>query len=285
MNFDLFRPNSGRGCSCCPSNASTVRVGKTITGPPGSDAFVSNSGSPCHAVLDFTIPQGDPGDTGPAGPAGASGPAGPPGPKGAAGPAGAAATIQIGTVTTGAPGSNASVTNSGTKQNAIFNFTIPRGEPGDTGPAGPPGSCPAPLEVLSAFSTPPQIAALNASLIFDRNTTAYGTAITHSNNSDSITIKQTGVYYAAFNGSFLPVSCTNFPSPLLVYMTLNGAAVNGSAVRHTFHTTTENVTLSFSQTFTVTAVPSVIRIQTNYSSVAYSDISLTIFKMGDVPAV
>lgn len=40
------------------------------------------------------------------------------------------ATITIGTTTTTAPGTNASVTNVGTKTNAILNFSIPRGEPG-----------------------------------------------------------------------------------------------------------------------------------------------------------
>ncbi|MGY3615931.1 pyocin knob domain-containing protein [Bradyrhizobium sp. USDA 10063] len=43
---------------------------------------------------------------------------------------GAAATVSVGTVTTGAPGSSASVTNSGTSSAAVFDFTIPRGNTG-----------------------------------------------------------------------------------------------------------------------------------------------------------
>ena len=58
----------------------------------------------------------------------------------ASGVAGAAATIQIGTVATGATGSNASVTNSGTASNAILNFVIPRGDKGDKGDKGDTGS-------------------------------------------------------------------------------------------------------------------------------------------------
>lgn len=46
---------------------------------------------------------------------------------------GAAATITLGTVTTGAAGSSASVTNTGLPGAAIFNFTIPRGDIGDSG--------------------------------------------------------------------------------------------------------------------------------------------------------
>lgn len=62
---------------------------------------------------------------------------------GPAGPAGTAATLDVGTTTTGSPGTNASVVNSGTTSAAIFDFTIPRGakgDTGDTGPAGPAGA-------------------------------------------------------------------------------------------------------------------------------------------------
>jgi hypothetical protein len=44
------------------------------------------------------------------------------------GPQGTAATITVGTTTTGAAGTNALVTNSGNLNDAIFNFTIPRGK-------------------------------------------------------------------------------------------------------------------------------------------------------------
>lgn len=43
---------------------------------------------------------------------------------------GTSATIAVGTVTTGAAGTNASVTNVGTDSAAIFDFTIPRGNDG-----------------------------------------------------------------------------------------------------------------------------------------------------------
>ena len=42
-----------------------------------------------------------------------------------------AATVEVGTVTTGAPGTEASVTNSGTKNAAVLDFTIPRGDPAE----------------------------------------------------------------------------------------------------------------------------------------------------------
>ena len=131
--------------------AATITVGATTTGPAGSNASVVNSGTSSAAILDFTIPQGakgdkgDKGDTGEQGPQGDQGPQGSQGPKGdtgatgPTGPAGSAATITVGTTTTGNPGTNASVTNSGTSSAAVFNFTIPRGNTGATGPQGPDG--------------------------------------------------------------------------------------------------------------------------------------------------
>lgn len=52
------------------------------------------------------------------------------------GDAGNDATVQLGVVQTGAPGSQVVVTNSGNPQNAIFNFSIPRGDTGATGDKG-----------------------------------------------------------------------------------------------------------------------------------------------------
>lgn len=69
-----------------------------------------------------------------------AGPQGPQGEPGVPGAAGANASVTVGSTTTGDPGSSAAVTNSGTAQNAVFNFTIPRGEKGDTGAQGPQGA-------------------------------------------------------------------------------------------------------------------------------------------------
>lgn len=48
--------------------------------------------------------------------------------------------MAVGATVTGAPGSFASVTNSGSSSAATFGFTIPRGDTGATGPTGPTGS-------------------------------------------------------------------------------------------------------------------------------------------------
>ena len=64
---------------------------------------------------------------------------GPQGPQGEQGTPGIAASINVGTVTTGSPGTDAIITNVGTTSAAILNFTIPRGDKGDKGDKGETG--------------------------------------------------------------------------------------------------------------------------------------------------
>ena len=113
--------------------AATIAVGTTSTGGAGTAAQVTNSGTSSEAVFDFIIPRGDKGDDGQPGVDGAPGTDGAPGEKG---DDGLAATLNVGTTTTGAPGSDAEVINTGTPSAAVFNFTIPRGDKGDKGDAG-----------------------------------------------------------------------------------------------------------------------------------------------------
>lgn len=125
--------------------SSTITLGSVLTGDADSSVSIVNSGTPTAAVFNFTIPRGATGPAGPTGPQGLKGDTGDTGPQGstgltgatgatgAAGAAGSAATISIGTVTTGAAGSSAVVTNAGTTSAAVLNFTIPRGADGSGG--------------------------------------------------------------------------------------------------------------------------------------------------------
>jgi hypothetical protein len=101
--------------------AATINVGTVTTGEPGSLVIVNNSGTSSVAVFDFTIPRGDVGAEGPKG------------------DTGDAATIDVGTVTTGAAGSDVVITNAGSIHDAILNFTIPRGDKGEKGDKGDTG--------------------------------------------------------------------------------------------------------------------------------------------------
>ena len=128
LNFTIPRGDKGdkgdTGATGTPGAAATISVGTTTTGQPGTNASVTNVGTSSAAVLNFTIPKGAKGDTGATGAPGATG------------SPGAAATVSVGTTTTGQPGTNASVTNSGTQSAAVLNFTIPKGDKGDNGNPG-----------------------------------------------------------------------------------------------------------------------------------------------------
>lgn len=105
----------------------TITIGPTITGPPGSDADVENIGTPLNPVLVFTIPEGEQGEPGEPGPPGEDGT------DGTDGTDGIAATITVGTVTTGAPGSLVTFVNVGTPTAAVINVSIPQGATGAPG--------------------------------------------------------------------------------------------------------------------------------------------------------
>lgn len=64
---------------------------------------------------------------------------------------GDAATIEIGTVTATEPGGAPAVTNSGTSQDAVFNFVLPRGQQGPKGDQGAPGKEQIVFAAASAF--------------------------------------------------------------------------------------------------------------------------------------
>lgn len=109
-------------------DSATISIGTTFTGLPGTAALVTNSGTSTNAVLNFTIPRGE---TGATGATGAQGPQG---------PIGLTPNFAIGSVFTGTAGSNAQVTLSGTTQNPILNFSIPRGTNGTNGTNGTDGT-------------------------------------------------------------------------------------------------------------------------------------------------
>lgn len=129
FNFGIPKGDKGdkgdtgaTGATGSPGEAATISVGTTSTGLPGTNASVTNTGTSSAAVLDFTIPRGEKGD------------------KGDTGSTGSAATVEVGATSTGAAGTNASVTNTGTSSAAVLNFTIPRGDKGDKGDTGSAGA-------------------------------------------------------------------------------------------------------------------------------------------------
>ena len=156
----------------------TIAVGTTTTGEAGTNAEVTMSKSGTTYTFNFVIPKGAKGDTGAAGAKGDKGEKGDPftyadftseqlaalkgakgdkgdkgdtgadgvagakgdkGDRGEKGADGVTPTFTIGTITTGAAGSTATVTITGTAPNYVLNFTIPKGDKGDAGEAGSGG--------------------------------------------------------------------------------------------------------------------------------------------------
>jgi len=103
-------------CETATANANKV-ANMTVSAEAATgstpDAVLSETGSPAHKHITFKLVKGDMGDTG------------------------AVPNISVGTVTTGAAGTNVSVTRrSGSPDTApVFDFTIPKGDKGDTGDA------------------------------------------------------------------------------------------------------------------------------------------------------
>lgn len=127
--------------------------------------------------------QGVKGDKGDKGDTGAQGLKGDKGDTGATGAPGAAATIRIGNVYTGTPGTNASVSNSGTSTNAVLDFTIPRGNPGADGGVTVD-------EVLNATSLNP-VANKTVYAALQEKVTAEEIANTYAKKSDVVALMST----------------------------------------------------------------------------------------------
>jgi len=96
-------------------------------------SWTNKAGLTNPASVNIKGAKGDRGLQGVQGVQGVKGDKGDKGDTGAKGATGTAASIKIGSVTTGAAGSNASVTNSGTASSVVLNFTLPRGKDGKDG--------------------------------------------------------------------------------------------------------------------------------------------------------
>ena len=89
------------------------------------------------------------------------GPTGPEGPIGPQGEAGESITLQIGSVTTTDYQNMASVTDTGSGNNHILNFVIPRGEPGIEGSMGPVGPAGTSVSILGSYENEEDLIAMH----------------------------------------------------------------------------------------------------------------------------
>ena len=156
--------------------------------------------------------------------------------------------------------------------------TGPTGPIGITGPTGPTGSSPS-TELLSAYSTPSAPGSNNQPLIFDQNAVTVGSSISHTAGSGNFTINTPGLYTVSFHGNISPVSCGTFPVTVTLFLTANGTAVPGALASHTFHTSSDTATLSFSFPMLVPCAPTLLNVLAQGDNFLYTAVSLSIYKL------
>ena len=245
------------------------------TGAPGPTGAMGATGPTGPTGL-----SGATGATGPTGPTGATGPTGPAGNDGADGATGAtgtAATLSVGTVTTGEPGTNASVTNSGTAQNAILDFTIPRGATGASSPTTAPAT-------LLTTDDPSQPTQTNGDLSFQNNNLLIGSAISHTTGSPSVLINTRGVYQATFKGTIGVSGGSSSSQSIALHLELNGNILPGSVIQESNLTSGRLTTSSCSVPFSVTSTPATLQAVSSASGFLVSTIALSVTRLGDNPS-
>lgn len=222
-----------------------------------------------------TGPTGPTGATGPTGPTGATGPTGVTGPTGPTGVTGATGPTGV----TGPTGSTGATGPTG--PTGATGATGPKGAAGATGATGAAGETASP-ELLSAYSTPPQVGTSGGALIFDRNAVINGTAISHAQNSADIVIQQTGFYQVSFHSTMGPTTGADFPMTVSMYLQQQGTEVPGTVVQHTFHTTADTSNAAFTQIIKVVSVPTTIKMIGQGEDYFYGPASLVVNKLGNI---
>ena len=180
---------------------STIVVGETITGEPGSEAEVTNSGDETNVVLNFTIPKGDKGEQGPAGPMGDVGPEGPPGPKGETGAKG-----DVGPK--GPKGDRGLKGDTGSKGDkgdpgpqGARGPVGPKGDTGPQGPVGPKGECECdcfkPCSLICISDVDIEVCSCSPiipNIVFEK-----GDCVTFDESTGYFTFNSVGAYYVQYN--------------------------------------------------------------------------------------
>lgn len=179
----------------------TIEVGLTETGNPGTESIVTNVGTNKDVILNFKIPRGEIGAIGP------KGDTGPQGPRGLPGEIGISEVITIDGTETIEPDELAEVQDDFDRNIHHLTFYIPKGEKGDTGPAGPQGPV-GPTEIVAyaeRFLDTTQEFKLQADVDVDVPLTSNGPALFAGYDTENaINIREPGFYQVSYYFSATP---------------------------------------------------------------------------------
>lgn len=280
--MNIYRPNDGCHDPCCPTYC-PVPGPQGPQGPMGPQGFPGKTGATGptgpQGVPGLQGPQGPIGPTGPqgvqgiqglpgaTGATGSTGPAGPQGPQGAAGPAGAAGS-------TGATGPTGPTGATGPQ--GVQGPTGPTGPTGVTGPTGPDSS-----DVLAVTDDTSQTSVAGTPLSFAATALTVGNSMSHTPGSQNILINQSGIYQASFHSTVSTITGASIPAMLTVNLALNGTSLPGASATHTFASSAEASTLSFTVPFQVTTTPSTLTAVPAQAGFPFLNSSLTVVRLGD----
>lgn len=116
-------------------------------------------------------------------------------------------------------------------------------------------------------------------LVFDRNATQEGTAISHDNNSSVVTISQPGTYYAQYSATIAPVTGATFPLVNFTTLSLNGQTQSAGASQTTFTESGQTLQINSGLVFTVSSVPTTLSVVSSGGNFLYSDATINVFKV------
>lgn len=74
-----------------------------------------------------------------------------------------------------------------------------------------------------------------------------------------------------------------FPLSINLLLQQNGTAIPGGGTLHVFHTSTENTGQALSIPIAVSSAPATIRIVTSGGNIIYTGVTMTIYRLGDIP--
>ena len=135
--------------------------------------------------------------------------------------------------------------------------------------------------MLATVNEAGQPSAAGGALVFSANPLISGTTISHQAGSDEIIISRTGIYQVSFHSTVTVDTGTAIPSSVTARLYNQGTPAAGAIASHTFSVTGENANLSFNAPIQVTTAPASLRIVISTAGYTFSEVALTVTRLGD----